>query len=194
MPPDDHYLGQLQEHYARHRTLPSLAAIGELVGLRSKSSVAALVERLKAGGYLTSAPGQRLAPTRAFFARPLAETKLPAGFPSPATDALQDALSIDEYLVEHPSCTVLVTIQSDSMTGKGIYPGDIAVVEKRAQAKKGEIIVAIVDNEFTLKTLARDRQGYYLQPANPKYQPIRPQGELRVFGVLTGLIRKYPQS
>ena len=78
---DRSYLESLQDYYARHRALPSYASIGGLLGLRSKSSVAALVARLKLAGYLESTPDRRLAPTRRFFARPLADAPVRAGLP-----------------------------------------------------------------------------------------------------------------
>ncbi|MCI0410817.1 MAG: translesion error-prone DNA polymerase V autoproteolytic subunit, partial [Acidobacteria bacterium] len=164
------------------------------VGLHSKSSVAALVRRLRAGGYLESTPDRRLRPGAHFFERPWAESFVRAGFPSPADEALRDALTIDEYLIERPSQTVLITVKGDSMVNAGIHPGDIAVVERRVTADPGELVVAIVDNEFTLKHLARDESGFFLRPANPDYAPIRPKGELQIFGVVVGLIRKYRRS
>ncbi len=187
---DPDHLAKLRDYYARHRTLPSYASIGKLVGLRSKSSVAALVHRLRAGGYLESTSDRRLRPGIHFFERPWAEG-VRAGFPSPAEEVLRDALTIDQYLVEKPSQTVLITVKGDSMVDAGIHPGDIAVVERRITADPGELVVAIVDNEFTLKHLARDESGYFLRSANPAYAPIRPKGELQIFGVVVGLIRKY---
>ena len=77
------------------------------------------------------------------------------------------------------------------MIEAGIHDGDVAVVEKRNLANVGDIVVAIVDNEFTLKTLDRERGKYILRPANPAYPVIRPQGTLEIFGVLVGLVRKY---
>src|SRR6476659_2615627 len=71
---DRSYLGALQDYYARHRALPSYSSIGGLLGLRSKSSVAALVARMKLAGYLESTPDRRLAPTRRLFSRPLADS------------------------------------------------------------------------------------------------------------------------
>lgn len=187
---DSSYLSQLQDFYVRHRVLPSYASIGRLLGLKSKSSVAALVARLKLQGLLETAPDKRLRPSRRFFERPLAES-VRAGFPSPAHDVLSDTLTIDEYLVEHPSQTVLVTVKGDSMIDAGIHPGDIVVVEKRSGAKAGDIVVAIVDNEFTLKYLQREKDRFVLRPANPAYPVIRPKGQLEIFGVVAGLIRKY---
>jgi repressor LexA len=187
---DRSYLTILQDYYARHRALPSYATIGGLLGLRSKSSVAALVARLKLAGYLESTPDRRLAPTKRFFARPLAETPVRAGLPDPVEDGEADAVTIDDYLIERPSSTVLVRVKGDSMEDAGILDGDLVVVEKRAAAQKGEIVVAIVDNQFTLKRLDLEAGRFVLKPENKAYPVIRPEGALEIFGVMIGLVRK----
>src|ERR1700690_3173380 len=117
---DRSYLQSLQDYYARHRALPSYSSIGSLLGLRSKSSVAALVARMKLQGFVESTPDRRLAPTRRFFERPLAEAPVHAGLPSPVDDTPTDALTIDDYLIEHPSQTVLVRVKGESMIEAGI--------------------------------------------------------------------------
>jgi repressor LexA len=187
---DRSYLASLQDYYARHRALPSYASIGELLGLRSKSSVAALVARLKLGGLIDSTPDKRLAPTRRFFERPLAAEPVQAGMPNPVDDAPTDALTIDDYLIERPSQTVLVRVKGDSMVDAGILEGDLAVVEKTAAAKRGDIVIAIVDSQFTLKRLDLDRGRFVLRPENKAYPVIRPEGTLEIFGVMVGLVRK----
>jgi len=187
---DRSYLTALQDYYARHRALPSYASIGGLLGLRSKSSVAALVARLKLAGFLESTPDRRLAPTRRFFGRPLAETPVHAGLPNPVEDTPTDALTIDDYLIERPSQTVLVRVKGDSMQEAGILDGDLAVVEKRNTARRGEIVIAIVDNQFTLKRLDTERGRFILRPENKAYPVIRPEGSLEIFGVMVGLVRK----
>jgi repressor LexA len=187
---DRSYLTALQDYYARHRALPSYASIGGLLGLRSKSSVAALVARLKLAGFLESTPDRRLAPTRRFFQRPLAETPVHAGLPDPVDDAPADALTLDDYLIERPSQTVLVRVKGDSMQDAGILDGDLAVVEKRGTARRGEVVVAIVDNQFTLKRLDLERGRFILRPENKAYPVIRPEGALEIFGVMVGLVRK----
>lgn len=187
---DRSYLGSLQDYYARHRALPSYASIGQLLGLRSKSSVAALVARMKLAGYLESTPDRRLAPTKRFFARPLAAGSVRAGLPDPVDDAQADTVTLDDYLIERPSQTVLVRVKGDSMIDAGILEGDLVVVEKRAAAQKGDIVVAIVDNQFTLKRLELDAGRFVLKPENPAYPVIRPEGALEIFGVMVGLVRK----
>jgi repressor LexA len=187
---DRSYLARLQDYYTEHRALPSYASIGALLGLRSKSSVAALVARLKLAGFVESTPDRRLAPTRRFFARPLATNPVRAGLPEAADDTEADALTIDDYLIERPSETVLIRVKGDSMIDAGILEGDLVVVEKRHDARKGEIVVAIVDNQFTLKRLDVDRGEFILRAENKGYAPIRPEGALEIFGVMVGLVRK----
>lgn len=188
---DRSYLGSLQDYYARHRALPSYASIGQLLGLRSKSSVAALVARMKLAGYLESTPDRRLAPTKRFFARPLATGTVRAGLPDPVDDEAQaDTVTLDDYLIERPSQTVLVRVKGDSMIDAGIFDGDLVVVEKRAAAQKGDIVVAIVDNQFTLKRLDLESGSFVLRPENPAYPVIRPEAALEIFGVMVGLVRK----
>lgn len=187
---DAHYLAKLQDYYADYGVLPPYSTIMSLVGFKSKSPVAALVARLKLQGFLESTPDKRLKPGRRFFERPVYDS-VRAGFPSPAGDARHDTLTIDEYLVNHPSRTVLVTVKGDSMADAGILPGDTVVVEKRAVANAGDMVIAIVDNEFTLKTLGREKGEFILISANPAYPVIRPKGELEIFGVVVGQFRKY---
>ena len=187
---DRSYLTSLQDYYARHRALPSYASIGSLLGLKSKSSVAAMVARLKLAGFLDSTPDRRLAPTKRFFARPLAESPVRAGLPEQVDDSEADALTIDDYLIERPSQTVLIRVKGDSMIDAGIFDGDQVVVEKRPSAHKGDIVVAIVDNQFTLKRLDLEDGKFVLKAENKGYAVIRPEGALEIFGIMVGLVRK----
>ncbi len=190
MADDAQYLAKLQDYYARHGVLPSYSAIGALVGLSSKASVAEMAMRLKAAGFLESAPDRRLKPGKRFFERALADS-VRAGLPSPATDTQPEGLSIDNYLVGKPSRTILITVKGDSMIDAGIHPGDHVVVEKRVAATPGDIVVAIVDNEFTLKRLAREKGRLVLKPENKAYPTIRPKDDAEIYGVVVGLVRKY---
>ncbi len=187
---DRSYLASLQDYYAQHRALPSYASIGQLLGLKSKSSVAAMIARLKLAGFVDSTPDRRLAPTRRFFERPLASESVQAGMPNPVDDGPADALTIDDYLIERPSQTVLVRVKGDSMVDAGILEGDLVVVEKTASARRGDIVIAIVDNQFTLKRLDLEGGRFVLKPENKAYPVIRPEGTLEIFGVMVGLVRK----
>ncbi|MEZ5615333.1 MAG: S24 family peptidase [Rhodocyclaceae bacterium] len=187
---DSEYLGRLQDYFAKHRSLPAFSHMARLLGLRSVASAHAVAGRLKLAGFLQATPDRRLAPGPRFFDRPLADS-VRAGLPAAANDASAESLTIDEFLVDAPSRTLLLTVKGDSMIDAGLQPGDYIVVDKARPARVGDIVVAIVDNEFTLKYLARDKRGMYLMAGNPAYPPIRPQGHLEIFGRVTGSFRKY---
>ena len=190
-PKDTEYLAKLQDYYADWKSIPSYAKLCEVFGIASKSWVKAVLTRLSAAGFIERTPDGAWIPSRSFFARPLAESSVQAGMPVSVTETQGEHYVIDEMLIDKPSSTTLIPVRGDSMIDAGIHDGDIAVVEKRNLANLGDIVVAIVDNEFTLKTLDKERGKYILRPANPAYPVIRPQGTLEIFGVLTGLIRKY---
>jgi len=187
---DTDYLGLLQDYYAAWHSLPSYNRLCEILGLASRSAVAKVLQRLRTAGFLTRTPDEMWVPTARFFERPLAEFRVPAGAPDIPGEGVV-ALTVDDYLIRKPSQTTLVPVKGDSMIDAGICPGDIAVVEKRIAAQRGDIVVAIVDNEFTIKKLEMERGKYVLHPANPAYPVIRPRGQLELFGVVVGLIRKY---
>jgi repressor LexA len=190
MADDGQYLAKLRDYYTRHRVLPSYSRIGSLIGLSSKASVAQMVQRLKGERFLESSPDRRLKPGPRFFERPFAGSKVAAGLPSAVADDLQDDVAIDQELVRYPSRTVLVAVKGDSMIDAGLLPGDKVVVERRHTAAEGDIVVAIVDNESTIKRLVKERGRFILKPENKAYPVLRPK-ELEIFGVVVGSYRKY---
>lgn len=124
---------------------------------------------------------------------PLYEWKLPAGFPSPAQDYLeQNALDLNTYLVHHKAATYFFNVKGDSMMNAGIHDGDKVLVDKAVNPQHKHIVVAIYNNEYTLKELFRKDGIIELRPANPAYQAIRLEegDELIVWGVVTAVIRK----
>lgn len=181
---DETYLAALRDFYAEHKVLPSYAGIARLLGLRSTSSVSALAGRLKEQGYLEAGPSGRLAPGPRFFERALLDA---VGSRAGA------ALSVDDHLVPVPSKSVLLRLKDDSMKDAGLLEGDMVVVQKGAPAKPGDVVVAIVQNEFTVKTLMWDEKmrEFYLAPANKGCAPIRPHAELEIFGKVVSSFRAY---
>ncbi len=192
MSKDPAYLALLQDYYADQGVFPPYSAIGQILGLRSKSSVAAFVGRMRATGYLEATEDRRLKPGARFFERTRRGT-VRAGHPQNAEDSYLDPVSLDRYLVGAPSRTVLIEVKGDSMSGAGILPGDLAVVERDGPAGNGDLVVALVDGEFTLKHLAQTDGLYVLKPANPDYPVIRPEGTLEIYGIVRGIVRKYPK-
>jgi len=114
-----------------------------------------------------------------------------AGFPSPAEEELRDVISFDEYLVAHPETSFLLSVTGDSMIGAGIMEKDLVIVERGRQPKNGDIILAEVDGNWTMKYFRKRGTRITLEAANPKYPPIVPREELRIAGVVTALVRKY---
>ena len=189
-PDDDAYLARLQDYYARWRSLPAYGPLRAVLGLASRDGVAQVLRRLRAAGFLERSPAGRWTPTARFFARPLAEAAVPAGQPVAAADG-GEACSLDAYLIRRPSRTVLVPVTGDSMIDAGIRPGDRVVVERDVPARPGDVVVAVIDGELTLKTLAVEDGEAVLVPANSAYPVLRPGDRLQVFGVVVGLVRSY---
>lgn len=113
---------------------------------------------------------------------------VPAGFPSPADDYLHNALDLNEHLIKRPSATYFVRVQGDSMTGVGIYDGDLLIVDRSLMPNHGAIVIAALNGELTCKALDRHRRQ--LVAANPEYPPISVDNmELVIEGVVIASIR-----
>lgn len=124
--------------------------------------------------------------------RPLFDYKVQAGFPSPADDEVGDSLNLQEMLVPHPNATFYVKVVGDSMTGAGIFSGDILIVDRSLKVTDRAIVVAVVNKEFTVKRLVYEGNTPTFIPENPQYPTIRLQGdeELEVWGVVTYVLHK----
>ena len=188
---DSDYLSKLQNYYAKHHGFPSYARLCNVLGLAAKSAVNKVLLRLAEQGYLKRTVDEVWVPAESFFERNLSNTPVVAGLPTFVSDVTADSFMIDQFLVNKPSKTILVPIQGDSMINVGINDGDVVIVEVSSTANTGDIVVATIDDEFTVKTLGKKRGKPVLLPANDSYPIIRPKGSLKIFGVVIGLIRKY---
>jgi repressor LexA len=189
---DADYLGRLRDYYQDARRIPSLQRICELMGFASKTASRKLLLRLEGAGFLERTPDDDAwMPGARFFERPLADTAVRAGAPDMIESSAGDPFLIDDYLVRQPSRTVLIPVKGDSMIDAGIHDGDIAVVERHRTAAPGDFVIAIVDNEFTLKELGSERGQFILKPHNPAYPVIRPKDQLEIYGVMVGLARRF---
>ncbi|MBP7275175.1 MAG: repressor LexA [Kiritimatiellae bacterium] len=181
----------LREFARSERRLPSYAEMMTMFRVRSKNTVFAVVARMVEGGYLKRGPGGKLAPTGRLNGSVRLLGAVAAGFPSPAEEELRDTLSLDEFLIRRPEATFMLTVTGDSMIDAGIHPGDIVLLERGATPKSGDVVVAQVDDEWTLKYYRKDKDGVRLDPANRKYPVIRPRRSLELGGVVRAVIRKY---
>jgi DNA polymerase V len=116
-----------------------------------------------------------------------------AGFPSPAEQYQEPPLDLNELLVKRPAATFFVRVQGDSMIGEGINDGDLLVVDRSLRPASGDVIIACVDGDFTVKTYRRDKDGVRLEPANPDFPviQIKPGHQLDYFGKVTACIHRF---
>lgn len=114
-----------------------------------------------------------------------------AGFPSPAEEYLERPLDLADLLVSDPAATYAVRVSGDSMVGDGIFEGDIAVVDKGLEASHNDIVIARINNAFTIKRLVQEGSFLALLPSNPRYQPIliTQETDFEVWGVVRGIVR-----
>ncbi len=183
-------VSDIQEFYRKSGRMPSYSEIGDLTGLRSKNAVFKFIARLQSLNIVKKDKKGRLIPLGLTNPVRVLGT-VEAGFPSPAEEELVDTLSLDDLLIQNREATFLLKVSGDSMTGAGIMPGDMVIVDKGRTAKSGDIVIAQVDGEWTMKFLRKRGENVTLVPANPKYQPIKPKDELKVAGVVTAVVRKY---
>ena len=181
---------KIARFYNQKGRMPSFSEIAEMTGFRSKNAVYKLVNNLEKLKVLERDDKGRLIALSIAAPVKLLGT-VEAGFPSPAEEELADNLSLDDLLIQNPEATFLLKVSGDSMSEAGIFPGDMVLVDKGAQAKNGDIVIAEVDGEWTMKYLKKQGENVVLMPANPKYQPIRPKKELKIAGVVTAVVRKY---
>jgi repressor LexA len=170
--------------------MPSFSEIGELTGLQSKNAVSKLVDKLDSLKVVGKDAKGRLIP-RSIASPVRILGSVEAGFPSPAEEELADTLSLDDLLIENPDATFLLKVSGDSMSEAGILPGDMVIVDKGQTPKSGDIVIAEVDGQWTMKYLRKRGESVTLIPANPKYKPIKPKNELKIAGVVTAVVRKY---
>lgn len=125
--------------------------------------------------------------------RPFSICRLPAGFPSPAQDYVDQSLDLNEYLVRNKTATFFFRVAGWSMRDAGISDGDLLVVDRSIDPKHGHIVVASVDGDFTVKKLYRRSGVVELRPANPDFKPIpfSDGQELVIWGVVTSIVRTF---
>ena len=187
----NNYKDKIFDFYSAHKRMPSYAEIMRLVGFKSKNAVYKLINRLIDEGSVLKDKTGRLIPSRMFGEVPLLGL-VEAGFPSVAEETSLDSLSLDEYLIEKKEKTYLLEVKGDSMIDAGICEGDYVLAERGKEAKSGDIVIACVDDGWTMKYLRHDKSGKpYLEPANEKYQPIYPEQSLDIAAVVRGVVRKY---
>lgn len=182
-------LQKIERFYAAQKRMPSYGELMKLLGYRSKSAVHYAVKKLIAEGRLAKDKTGKLIPP-ALQGIPLLGL-VEAGFPTAAEEELLDTMSLDEYLVKNKQATFMLRVKGDSMIDAGIMEGDIVLVERGRAPKQGDIVIAAIDGEYTMKYYRKTGEKIWLEPANKRYKPLYPAAELKVEAVVTAIIRKY---
>ena len=169
---------------------PTFREIGRAFGFRSTGTVRDHLRALERKGHLRALHGKArgLVPRDAFQALPILR-RVPAGGPLLAEENFEGALDLSrDFSGER---VFALKVQGDSMIEAGILEGDLAVVRAQEQAEPGQIVVARLNGEATVKKLVRRSTKFWLQPANPRYELIAVEGETRIVGRVIGVIRNY---
>jgi SOS regulatory protein LexA len=170
--------------------MPSYSELLAVVGFRSQNAAYKLVQRMVAEEWLDKDATGKLLPGRGFYDLLILGT-VTAGFPSPAEEELADTMSLDEYLITNKEATYILKVNGESMIGAGILPGDMLLVERGAEPRDGDIVIAQIDREWTMKFFRKRGRRVFLEAAHQDFKPIYPTEELKIAAVVRAVIRKY---
>jgi len=180
---------KIRRFFLHNRRLPTYAEMQEIFGYQSKNAVHYLVKKLIEAGLLEKDAKGKLLPKHLFAIPKLGIIR--AGVPMAADPLLEENVDFYQFLLGLSSEMFSLTIRGDSMEGVGIREGDIALIAKDKIARDGDVVAAVMENEWTLKTLKKQGTDSWLVPANAKYRPIRCTANTFIGGVMVNLIRSY---
>jgi repressor LexA len=189
------YIGEFQ---SKRGYSPSLSDLAVAFGVRSKNAVAKVVNTLVKNNLIEKDPKGRIKIlTQPPESHASSSLNLPlfgpiaAGFAAPVEEQAESRLDLSSYLIKNPANTFLLKVKGDSMINAGIFEGDLVVVERGKEPKPDQIVVGILDGQFTLKRLKKGKGKYYLQAENDAYPDMYALEELTIAGVVRGVIRLY---
>lgn len=183
-------LSRIRAYYKQNKIMPTYDELCVLFGFKSKNAAFKLVNKLVDEGFVEKMDKGRLKPGPHFLGLPLFNS-VQAGPPTAEDEILLDHVDLNDWLVKHPDRTVMLNVRGDSMLDAGIQEGDKVIVECGSRVNVGDIVVAIVDGDYTVKYYDKSKNGQIvLQPGNSKYSPIIPHDELVIFGKVIGVVRK----
>lgn len=184
------YINQIKDYYYRFKVIPNFDTVLKILNLTSKASIHKIFKKLVELWYLNK-NWNKFTPWKKLLSIPMFEN-IKAWFPSPANEENRSDIDISDYLIKKPNSTILLKVKWDSMINEWIKNWDIVVVDKSITANNNNIVIAIVDWEYTMKYLIKDKwERIFLRSANPEYKDIYPENELQIFGTVTWVIRKY---
>ncbi|MEN9881272.1 MAG: repressor LexA [Candidatus Parcubacteria bacterium] len=176
--------------YTEHKRMPTYEEMRMLFSVASKNTVAYRVNKMLEEGFLVKEDGKI---TLAQVGSVMVLGTVQAGFPTSADEDIDsELLSLDDFLVDKRGATFMLEVMGESMVEAGIFEGDLVLVERGKVPRKGDIVLALVEHEYTLKYLDNEKGRPVLVPANKKFKKIYPNPHtLKIEAVLKAVIRKY---
>ncbi len=187
------YKKKILDFYQDNRRMPSYSEIMKLTGFKSKNAVYKLIGKLVDAGIVSKDSEGRLIPELIHGSIKRLTQPVSAGLGAEVQDEVIESLNLNEWLVENESKTYMVDVQGDSMKDAGILDGDTVLVERTSQFKDGEIVVALMEDGYTIKYLRKKGNSMYLDPANAKYRAIYPTEDnmIELVAKVKAVIRKF---
>ena len=186
----DNAIQQLRVFYQENKRLPSYSEMCPLFNFSSKKASFDLAKKLITAGVVTKDATGHLIPKNLFPRLPVLGA-VRAGYPTTADQFFWGSLSLEQYIVQHPDRSYVLKVSGDSMVDAGICDGDFVIVEKNGQPLDGDIIVAEIDGDFTLKYFHKRTNVVFLRAANSKYPDFYPKENLNIAGIVVSVIRRY---
>lgn len=180
---------KLRKFYLRHKRLPTYEEMTDIFGFSSKNASFYLINKLIEAGILSKGEKGKLLVKNLLSIPHLGTIK--AGYPMPAFALHDDSIDVYNYIHDATGDIYFLTVSGDSMIEAHIEDGDRVIIDPSLVPKNGDIVAAIVDNEWTLKYYFKHDGKVELRPANKNYPIIYPQESLLIGGVLKAVIRKY---
>ncbi len=180
----------LLSFYNKESRMPTYTEMMKIFGFKSKNAVSRVVDKMIEAGIVTKDHLGRLVPESLLSEIPLLGS-VKAGFPADVAEEATDTINLSDYLVPRKANTYVLEVDGDSMIEAHIADGDMVIVEKTNYAKDGDMVIANVDGEFTMKYFRKDGAKVWLEPANKNYKPIYPEQYLLINAVVRAVIRKY---
>jgi len=184
------YQTRIESFYSENNRMPTYSEMMELFNFKSKNAVSKIVIKLVEAGLIKKDHLGRIIPTDSFLEISLLGT-VRAGIPTEVEDEFKETLSLDRFLIDKRELTYMLEVDGDSMIEAHIKKGDHVLVEKTDQAKDGDIVIAEIDGEFTMKYFRREGNKIWLEPANKSFKSFYPRGSLNIVALVKAVIRKY---
>ena len=181
---------KLLKFYKSNKRMPSYSELAKLYDFKSKNAAYRLADNFIKENILKKDIKGYLIPGSNLFGIKILGT-VQAGFPGFASEENGEILSLDEWLVNDHDSTYLLRVNGDSMIDAGILEGDYVVVERTQSVAVGDIVIAEINNEWTMKYLRKKNGKNYLAAANKSYPDIHSDGDIKIHAIIRSLVRKY---